>query len=430
MPRKEFIDPSEVPHNPAVWSINLRHLQAFSAVAAAGSVTRAAEGLFRVPSAVTRALGELEDRLGASLFERKARGMLLNGFGLAVLPRARRVEQEFAAACGELAALDSARASAVDARALLTAMFSGQRLAVFASLAELHNMPAVARVFGITQPAISALVRELEDRFGLALFARSAKGVTPTRAGLALAFRFKRALSELRSIDSDLAAIRGVVQGQVVVGALPLGRTLIVPSAIAALVAQHPKLHISTVESPYEVLAAALRSGDIDFILGALRPIQDTPEFVQEALFDDRISLIVRAGHPLIQPRRIGFEALRRTQWVLSRPGSPSRELLERSFRESAQPPPIPVVETGDLAVLRGLLLQSDMVTAISAHQLHYEIEAGSLVALDFPLDKTQRRIGITQRAGALASPGARALIAEICKVVEREMPSPELRHR
>lgn len=43
----------------------------------------------------------------------------------------------------------------------------------------------------------------------------------------------------------------------------------------------------------------------------------------------------------------------------------------------------------------RMLLLQSDMVTAISAHQLHYEIEAGSLVVLDFPLDKTQRQLGV-----------------------------------
>jgi LysR family transcriptional regulator of gallate degradation len=428
VPRKKLIDLSETLAGPAAWSINLRHLQAFSAVAAAGSVTQAAEALFRVASAVTRAVAELEGRLGTPLFERKARGMLLNGFGQAVLPRARRVEQEFAAACAELAALGPAGAGAVDARALLAAMFSGQRLAVFASLAELHNMPAVARAFGITQPAISALVRELEGRFGLALFVRSAKGVTPTRAGLALAFRFKRALSELRNMDSDLAAIRGVVQGQVVVGALPLGRTLIVPSAIAALVARHPKLHVSTVESPYEVLAAALRSGDIDFILGALRPAQDTPEFVREALFDDRISLIVRAGHPLAQARRIDFEALRRTQWVLSRPGSPSRDLFERSFRESGQPPPVPVVETGDLAILRGLLLQSDMVTAISAHQLHYEIEAGALIVLDFPLEKTQRQIGVTQRAGALASPGARALIAEIRKVVARQLPKQDIR--
>jgi LysR family transcriptional regulator of gallate degradation len=77
-------------------------------------------------------------------------------------------------------------------------------------------------------------------------------------------------------------------------------------------------------------------------------------------------------------------------------------------------------VETGDLAVLRGLLLESDMLTAISPHQLRYEIRDGSLVVLDFPLDQTRREIGLTQRQGALASPGARALMAEIAAVVAR----------
>ena len=60
------------------------------------------------------------------------------------------------------------------------------------------------------------------------------------------------------------------------------------------------------------------------------------------------------------------------------------------------------------------------MLTAISAHQLHYEIEAGTLVVLDFPLASTQRRIGITQRAGALAAPCALALTEEIRRCVKR----------
>jgi LysR family transcriptional regulator of gallate degradation len=406
--------------------INLRHLQAFSAVAAMGSVTQAADALFRVASAVTRAVAELEASLGVVLFERKARGMLPNVYGEALRVRAQRVEQEFAAACQELASGEpAAPRQALEARGLLASMFSGRRLALFASLSELHNMPAVATAFGVTQPAISALVRDLETRTERTLFTRSARGVTPTRAGSQLAFRCKRVLAELRSIDSDFAALRGAVEGSVVVGALPLSRTLILPSAIAALVARHPRLHVSTVESPYEVLAASLRSGDIDFILGALRPPEDAKDLVQESLFEDRISLIVRAGHPLAKLRRIDRAALQRAQWVLSRAGSPSRELFERAFREAAEPAPVPAVETGDLALLRGLLLQSDMVTAISAHQLHYEMEIGALVVLRHPLENTARRIGIAQRRNALPSPAAKALIDAVRQVVAHRLPGP-----
>jgi len=397
--------------------INLRHLQAFAAVAAAGSVTQAAEQLFRVASAVTRALAELERDLGVRLFERKARGMLLTVYGDAVLARARRVSQEFALACQDLADT-GARERTLDARALQGAVFSARRLALFAALAELHHMPTVAQRFGVTQPALSALVRELESRTACALFSRSAQGVQPTRAGAQLAFRCRRALAELRAVESDLAAIRGVVQGSVVVGALPLSRTRVLPQAIAALLRKHPRVHVSTVESPYETLAAALRSGDVDFIIGALRPPEQARDLVQEPLFEDRIALVARAGHPLARRRRITFADLQCARWVQSRRGAPARELFELSFARSGQIAPQPAVETGDLALLRGLLQASDMLTAISAQQLHYEIEAGTLVVLDFPLEATQRTIGVAQRDGALASPCALALIEEIRALV------------
>jgi LysR family transcriptional regulator, regulator for genes of the gallate degradation pathway len=92
---------------------------------------------------------------------------------------------------------------------------------------------------------------------------------------------------------------------------------------------------------------------------------------------------------------------LRRAVWVLPRPGTPARELLRGVFVEAGLAPPLPTVETGDLAVLRGLLLASDMLTAISAHQLRHEIRAGALVALDVVLAATRRKIGLSTRAGA-----------------------------
>jgi len=404
--------------------INLRHLRAFLAVAAAGSIAGAAEALYRVASGVTRSISELESGLGRPLFDRRSRGMALNSYGELVLVRARRIEREFEDARAQLAARSGIGASA-DVHSLFASILNGRRLAVVASLVEKRNMPAVAREFGITQPAISSALKDLEAGLGLALFDRRTRGLSPTPAGEIVAFYFKRVLAELRHIGPDIAASEGTLQGSVNVGALPLGRTQILPFAIASLVARHSGLHVATVESPYDALAASLRSGDIDFILGALRGADEAKDLQQEALFEDRISVIARAGHPLARAARIDFDALRQARWALSRPGSPSRELLERFFSEARQAPPTPTVETGDLAVLRGLLLESDMLTAISAHQLRYEIRDRSLVVLDFPLDRTRREIGLTQRLGAFPSPGARALMQEIRAVVAR---SPDFR--
>lgn len=399
--------------------INLRHLRALTAVAAAGSITGAADALFRVPSGVARAVAELEAGLGRPLFDRRARGVTLNSYGELVRLRALRIEGEFELGRAQLVARGGIHAAA-DVRSLFNAILNGRRLAVVASLVEKRNMPAVAREFGITQPAISSALKDLEAGLGVSLFDRRASGLAPTPAGEIVAFCFRRVLAELRAIGPDIAASEGALQGSVTVGALPLGRTQILPLAIAALVERHPGLHVATVESPYDALAASLRSGDVDFILGALRGADEARDLQQEALFEDRISVIARAGHPLARAGHIDFDALRRARWVLSRHGSPSRELLERFFFEAREAPPDPAVETGDLAVLRGLLMESDMLTAISAHQLRYEIADGSLVVVDFPLDRTRREIGLSQRLGACPSPGAAALMAEIRSVVGR----------
>src|ERR1700744_2876590 len=92
--QRKFIDNR---HSDAL-KINLRHLRAAIAVHAHGSIARAAEELFRVSSAVTRSIAELEQALGLPLFERRARGMVANAYGESVLLRARRIEQEFDAA--------------------------------------------------------------------------------------------------------------------------------------------------------------------------------------------------------------------------------------------------------------------------------------------------------------------------------------------
>ena len=78
--------------------------------------------------------------------------------------------------------------------------------------------------------------------------------------------------------------------------------------------------------------------------------------------------------------------------------------------------PPDVAVETSDLAMLRGVLLNSDLVTAISPRQLAYELRSKLLTVLPFPLADTRRVIGITRRADSLASPGAAIVMDEIAR--------------
>src|SRR5215475_2854009 len=140
--------------------LELRHLRAFLAVAEQGSANRAGAALFRAQSAVSRSIHKLERELGIGLFERRARGMLLTEYGRALLVRARRVHAEMQRARTELAAL--AERGNLRNAPLFGMLVAERRVRAFVALVEQHHMRSVARSLGITQPAVSIAVRQME----------------------------------------------------------------------------------------------------------------------------------------------------------------------------------------------------------------------------------------------------------------------------
>jgi LysR family transcriptional regulator, regulator for genes of the gallate degradation pathway len=277
-------------------------------------------------------------------------------------------------------------------------------------------MQTVATLLGLSQPAVSAALKVLENGAGVALLERTPHGMMPSLAGQDIVPNLRRALNELRHIPADIAARRGVLEGTVQVGALPLGRTRLLPQAIIGLTQRYGGVKVVTNESAFSTLASELRSGEVDFIFGALRSSDYAADMVSETLFTESMVILARKGHPSLAGE-VAHEDLREARWVLPRAETPARRLLDNSFVAMDIPPPDPVVESGDLGIVRGLLLGSDMLAAVSARQLEHELESGELVKLPLDLADTHRAIGLTFRAGSLLSPAAGALVAEIRRV-------------
>jgi len=400
--------------------LNLAYLRAFRLVAQTGSATRAAAALFRAQSAVTRSLQELEASVGETLLERRPSGMLPTPAGRAVLLRCERIFADLEALAQWCAARQSRRRSATGSNPLPAFLLNTRRLQLFSALARHRHMPSAARTLGLSQPAVSSAIRIMETGAGMQLFYRSPRGLLLTTEGETFVLHVRRALNELRHIPDDIAALRGTIQGYVTVGALPLGRTLILPGAIARVTAQYPGVRIATDESAYEPLVAGLRAGEIDFVLGALRTNDASSGLTNERLMSEDMVVIARRDHPLARANGLTLKELITAQWVLPRSHAPARGMFEAQFKRSKLRPPMPTVETADLAVIRGLLTHTDMLAAVSAQQLHYECESQQLVVLDIEMQNTRRDIGLTVRAGSTPSPAARALIDAIRLTVDQ----------
>lgn len=391
----------------------LGQLPTFLSVAQTGSISKSSEKIFKASSAVARSIRELEAALGYALFDRVPRGMMLNAFGLAVLRRAERIQAVVAQTADEMLR-SRADIRPSEKSVLLNLLYSGRKLNLLIHIAQMRHLSGAAERMGLTQAGASMALSRVESALAVPLFHRMMQGMVATDAADKVINAGKRIFAELRYLHSDISAMTGELSGLVVVGALPLGRTFVVPSAIAATLKAHPRLHIRTIEGPYETLAAGLRTGEIDMIFGAVRDEATTPGLVTEALFDDSIGILARSGHPLAGRSAIALHDLLREQWILPRADAPGRKVVDDSFHELNLEPPIPSVECGDLAIVRQLLCGSDLLTAMSPHQMRVEIQAGLIQELPVVLGRTVRKIGLTLRDGAMLSPAVQVLVDAI----------------
>ncbi|HEY2037512.1 MAG TPA: LysR family transcriptional regulator [Steroidobacteraceae bacterium] len=374
---------------------NLRHLSVFCAVARLGSVSAAARAAHLSQPAVTQAVGSLEEDFGSALFVRTMYGMELTPAGRLCATRVSSALARVEAAIG--AAAPQARGGAGVGHGI-----TARQLQALAAAVDAGGFGPAARLVGMTRATIQRAARELEERLGVPLFEATSHGLRPTREALRLALQVQLAVAELAQARAEVSATAGADTGQTVIGAMPLGRSFMVPEAVLRFAERRPQHRVSILDGPYENLLDALRRGRADVLVGALRE-QIPPDVVQEPLFDDPLAIIVRRDHPLAKlsgggRRAPPAEALVRFAWIAPRAGSPLRRHFERLFSGATAPPPAAAIECNSLIAARTLLLRSDRAMLLSAQQAHHELAAGELVALPHPAGRVVRAIGLTLR--------------------------------
>ena len=169
---------------------------------------------------------------------------------------------------------------------------------------------------------------------------------------------------------------------------------------------------------PGQTLLDALRRGEADVLVGALRHPAPV-DVVQQHLFDDPLAIVVRAGHPLLARRRAGASwsgdgNLTRFPWVAPREGSPLRAQYEALFRAAGLPLPTGTVECNSWVAARALLLASNRLMLLSARQVHQELQSGLLAVLPHPGGAVTRDIGLTHRRGWVPTAAQGRLLAEL----------------
>lgn len=230
-----------------------------------------------------------------------------------------------------------------------------------------HGQLQVAAVAcGMTQPAASRMLAEIEAQLGVRLFLRTPKGMEPTPEGALIAHHARRIVHDhaLMSAEFDeMAAGRG---GAVRVGAVTgpaLGQ--LVP-AIRWLKARAPQIDVSVEVAPSGVLVQALERGDLDFALARLPPRVDDRAFELEPARDEIVRLMVRDGHPHLGRGPVSVRDLHGLPWILQDHGTPIRLAIDSAFHDEGLASPANVITASSLLVIVALLRETDSVAPMS----------------------------------------------------------------
>jgi len=356
--------------------LNLRHLRAMAAIARLGSMTAAAQAISITQPAITQALAKLESQLGHQLFERRPDGM-------AKLPAAAIFAPRVESA---LAHIGSRRVTMASLRAMI-------------ALADSGSYSEASAATGLAQPSLHRAVRELSLALKRSLVERRGKGIALTDHGRRTARTFRLARSELESGLSELAALGGRETGRITIGAMPLCRARLLPTAVTAFHLKHPESEVVIVEGSFRELIEPLRDGVIDVMIGALRPEAPSEDVEQSDLFTDRLVVLGRKNHPLAKlAGNVPTKELARFPWTISAPGTPLRIQWDRLFASAGVTPPRIPVESGSVIANREILRKSDFLTLLSPDQVAVELEAGWLIRICETPGNLERTIGTTTR--------------------------------
>lgn len=286
-----------------------------------------------------------------------------------------------------------------------------RHLVLVTAIADAGTLVRAAESLHITQPVVTRGLREIEDVLGVPLFDRMPRGVAPTAYGVAFIEHARSVLAELRSASEEMRLLRSGQLGTVTVGTHLAGSNLLLPRAIAALKAQHPRLTVVVREGTPDMLEQLLLSGDLDFTVGRLSPTVPG-RLEQERLHMEPIRLVARAGHPVVDSiEAMSLAALVNYPWIFPVSQTALRAELEAVFFHEGLPLPPDRVECTSMLTLRSLLVSTDVIAALP---MFIAADDRQLRLLPTPLSSIRRHVGVTMAKDRAPSPAAASLLTHL----------------
>lgn len=252
-------------------------------------------------------------------------------------------------------------------------------LRVFEAAASCASFSRAAEVLGLSQPAVSMQIRQLEEEVGVALFDKQSRPLALTDAGRELLSHARVILAQVRAAEDALATLNGTVSGQLHLGVVSTAHYF-APLLMTAFLERHPDVRMKLSVAPRDAVLAMLQEHRIDLAIAGYPPTH--AEVEAEAFARHPHCVVASPQHRLVGQRDIAWEALAHEPFLFREVGSSTRQFLEHLLQSHSLRVNAAIELQGNETIKAGVMAGMG-VSFMSAHAFQVELEAGRMAVLD-----------------------------------------------
>ncbi len=255
------------------------------------------------------------------------------------------------------------------------------------SISSNRSLTAAADEFGLTQPAASRWLKDIEQMFRAHLFDRDRMvGMTTTALGALVVARARALVSDVDALSSAVESLRSGTGGHLRLGVIPFVSTLLMERLVSHLVGDKYRMTVSITEGATEPLLEALRMERVDAVIGRSSNEPISTDLSQEVLFNQQGCLIVNPENPILAHSDVKLMHLGNCRWLLPPKGSPTRAAINAAFVAAKLLPPRAQVETSSTRLIHALVSTKPDMIGVAPAEIGADLERlGGIRSLRFP---------------------------------------------
>lgn len=251
-------------------------------------------------------------------------------------------------------------------RGIFRAGLKMSHLQLILAIEDHGQISAAAEALGMSQPAASRLLGEIESILKAPLCARVARGVELTQYGRALARRARTIFLELRETTREINELRSGSGGSVSIGSVTGPALNLVVPAVRQVSTAYPGIEINIQIENSNVLIRELLSARHDFVIGRIPDDTEPRDFNLVEIGEEHVCLIVRDGHPLLEKPVVTPADLPGYDWVFQPRGTLLRRAVEDSFLSAGIPLPATIINTSSITLTISIVCNTNAISPVA----------------------------------------------------------------